>query len=254
MTNIKNNGVVASEPKVIYEDENFVAVNKPAGILVHAAHAESGEPTLVDWLSARYPEIRSVGDDPKNRPGIVHRLDKDTSGVILVARNQDYFDYLKGLFQKREIQKTYLVLLSGRLKEARGIIEKPIGLKPGTVKRTTKTDRAKLVKEAVTEYLVKARLEYDDPDTAEKEKTPYSLVQAFPKTGRTHQIRIHFASLGTPVAGDKLYGQKRDPLNLPGQFLHAESVEFSLKSGSRIKISADLPDDLAEVLAKLKKV
>ena len=181
MTNIKNNGVAASEPKVIYEDENFVAVNKPAGILVHAAHAESGEPTLVDWLSARYPEIRSVGDDPKNRPGIVHRLDKDTSGVILVARNQDYFDYLKGLFQKREIQKTYLVLLSGRLKASRGIIEKPIGLKPGTVKRTTKTDRAKLVKEAVTEYLVKRAWNMTIRTPPKKKKSPTPSSRRFPK-------------------------------------------------------------------------
>ncbi len=254
-TNAKKSGEEdAAEPRIIYEDENFAAVNKPAGLLVHAAQAENGEPTLAGWLLKRYSEIKSVGDDPKNRPGIVHRLDKETSGVILIARNQRYFDYLKSLFQKREIQKTYLALLCGRLKTARGIIEKPIGLKPGTTKRTTRTGRAKLVKEAVTEYLVKARLEYDDPDTAKREKIPYSLVQATPKTGRTHQIRIHFASLGTPVAGDKLYGQKRDPLNLPRHFLHAESVEFSLKNGGRIKISADLPDDLKKILAKLKKV
>ncbi|MBI5147709.1 MAG: RluA family pseudouridine synthase [Parcubacteria group bacterium] len=254
MTDIKKNGQAdVPEPKVIYEDENFVAVNKPAGLLVHAAHAKSEEPTLVDWLLRRYPEMKSVGDDPKSRPGIVHRLDKETSGVILAVRNREYFNYLKELFQKHEIKKTYLALLSGHLKSPRGIIEKPIGLKPGTTKRTTKTDRAKMVKEAVTEYSLKKRLEYDDPGTAKNEKIPYSLVQAIPKTGRTHQIRIHFASLGTPVAGDKLYGQKRDPLNLPGHFLHAESVEFNLKNGSRIKISADLPDNLKKILEKMKR-
>ncbi|MEK7146632.1 MAG: pseudouridine synthase, partial [Patescibacteria group bacterium] len=150
------------EPSVIYETADFVAVNKPAGLLVHRIklkmeNGERGmEPTLVDWLLKKYPEIKNVGDDPKNRPGIVHRLDKDTSGVILIARNQKFFEYLKNLFQNHQIKKTYLALVYGKLQSKTGVIEKPIALKSGSLKRTVRiSDKVRMVKEAVTEYKVK---------------------------------------------------------------------------------------------------
>ncbi|MEK7555601.1 MAG: RluA family pseudouridine synthase [Patescibacteria group bacterium] len=230
-------------PKIIYEDKNFLAVNKPAGLLVHPA----GNPkfkilnpkqfTLADWLVKKYPEIKTVGDEPKIRPGIVHRLDKDTSGVILIARNQDYFNYLKKLFQERKIKKTYLALVWGKLEPKTGIIKKPISLKTGTIKRTVW--KGGLTKEAITEYKVKKYFKKDGQD--------FSFVEVFPKTGRTHQIRIHLASIGHPIVGDALYGHKENPFGLARQFLHAESVEFNTDDGKRIKIEAELPKELKDL-------
>jgi 23S rRNA pseudouridine1911/1915/1917 synthase len=221
---------------VIYSDRDLLVVNKPAGILMHGiAHAKSGEDTLADWLLKNYPEVRAVGDDPINRPGIVHRLDKETSGVVLVARNQRTFDYLKSLFQNHLIQKTYLALVYGKLSDKQGVINKPIGIKSGSVKRSVLS--SKMRKSAITEYRVKDYLTIDGKE--------YSLAEVTPKTGRTHQIRVHLASIGHPVMGDKLYGGKRGKLEgLNRQFLHAQSIEFTAPSGERLKFEAELPKEL----------
>ena len=248
------------EPKIIYEDENFLAVDKPAGLLVHGARfmdygsknfeprTMNYEPTLVDWLVERYPEIKGVGDPVKlpngnygagdpNRPGIVHRLDRGTSGVMLVARNQKYFEYLKSLFQKHEIKKTYLALVRGELKEKHGIIDRPLGIKSGTTKRTVHS--AKMAKSAVTEYSVL------------RSSGGCSLLEVRPRTGRTHQIRVHLASIGHPVVGDKLYGPKKllttnhSPLTTR-LMLHALAIEFTTVEGRRIKIEADPPPEFLQ--------
>ncbi|MBI2591819.1 MAG: RluA family pseudouridine synthase [Candidatus Brennerbacteria bacterium] len=227
-------------PSIIYETDDFVAVNKPAGLLVHKT-AASEEETLVEWLLKKYPEIKTVGDDPENRPGIVHRLDKDTSGVILIARNQKFFEYLKNLFKTHQIKKTYLALVYGKLEPLTGVIEKPIALKSGTIKRTAHLGgKVRMVKEAITEYKVKKYLRLNSQD--------FSLVELFPKTGRTHQLRVHMASISHPIVGDRLYGRKNVNFDLERQFLHAESIEFSLPEGRRIKIEAELPLDLMKIL------
>ena len=134
---------------VIYENKDFLALNKPAGVLVHRTNSKRKEEALTDWLVSNYPEVKNIGDDFENRPGIVHRLDKDTSGILLVPKTQEYFHYLKNLFQKHEVQKTYLALVRGVIEDNEGVIDKPIGLKPGTVKRTVFTKSAKMIKEAV---------------------------------------------------------------------------------------------------------
>lgn len=227
---------------IIYENDDFVAVNKPAGVLVH--RPENGpkstqeEGVLTDWINEHYPEARGVGDSPELRPGIVHRLDEDTSGVLVIAKNQRFFEYLKGLFQKHEIQKTYLALVHGRV-IGRGKIDKPIGLKSGSVKRSVNAKDMKMVKEAITEYQVLRVL-----------GGKCSLLRVFPHTGRTHQIRVHLASIGHPVVGDELYGSQKanKELGTKRQFLHAESVEFNLEDGSRIKLEAELPGELQEFL------
>ena len=223
--------------EILYEDENFLAVNKPAGLLVHGVigrHAKS-EPDLVDWIVENRPEIRNVGDvqphtgqPAGDRPGIVHRLDRQTSGVMLIAKNQKYFEYLKKLFQTKGIQKTYLALVHGRLAGG-GKIDKPIGLKDGSVKRTVHVTmpKTKMIREAVTLY------------KAIKPVGEYTLVELKPLTGRTHQIRVHMNSIGHPVVGDELYGGKKDKLGR--HMLHAESIEFTTEEGKRIKISAPLP-------------
>ncbi len=205
----------------------------------------SKEITLVDWLLKRFPEIKNVGDEPQTRPGIVHRLDKETSGILLVPKNQNYFEYLKKLFQNGEVKKTYIALVFGRITPEKGIINKPIGLKSGSVKRTVFTRGAKMVKSAVTEYKVKEYLPHRQAGL-----TKYSLLEVYPKTGRTHQIRVHLASLGHPVVGDKLYSKKKAELNR--LFLHAYSLEFAPESGKRIKLTADMPSDLTRYLTSAK--
>lgn len=233
------------EIDVIYEDKNFLALNKPAGLLVHGAASRSAgaEPTLVNSVLRSWPEVARVGDNPAKRPGIVHRLDKDTSGIILVAKNQTAFNYLKNLFKKREIKKTYRALVHGRMPESRGVIEKPVSIKPGTVKRTVHA--GKLAKEANTEYKV---LQVFDG---------FSWIEVIPKTGRTHQIRLHLASIGHPIVGDSLYGRKKDRAVLPDvgrQMLHAYSLEFSSSAGKRVRLAADLPEDMEDALEYLKGI
>lgn len=238
--------------EIIYEDKNFLAVNKPARLLVHPLKAKSSklksESTLADWVIKKYPKIKNVGDEPDLRPGIVHRLDKDTSGVILIAKNQEYFEYLKNLFQTHKIKKTYLALVWGEVKPKIGEIIKPISLKSGGVKRTVW--KGKMEKEAITEYKVIKSIKYKVSNI--KEEKVFSLVEILPKTGRTHQIRIHLASIGHPVVGDSLYGKKENPFNLKRQFLHAESLEFPVEEKRIIKIEAELPEELKEALKKLK--
>ena len=238
--------------KVIYETSDFLAINKPAGLLVHGIQIADQkilkEETLIDWLLKHYPEIKNVGDDLVTRPGIVHRLDKNTSGVILVCRNQNFFKYVKNLFQEHKIKKNYLALVWGMVSPKKGIIEKSIRIKNGTIKRTVWHGKGE--KEAITEYKVIKSIKYKVSSIKEE---VFSLVEVIPKTGRTHQIRVHLASIGHPIVGDSLYGPKENPFGLKRQFLHAESLEFNLANGSRIKIEADLPEDLKNVLDKFNE-
>lgn len=221
---------------IIYEDDDILAVNKPAGIVVHG-----DSPNLVDLFVKNYPQIKNVGEDPE-RPGIVHRLDKDTSGILLVAKNQKAFEYLKEQFQNKKIKKRYIALVEGVVKKDKGIIDLAIG-------KSKKDFRKKLAggkmigktREAITEYKVLERF------------NNFTLVEVFPKTGRTHQIRVHLKAIGHPVVCDKLYGPKTGAclFGLDRHFLHASSLEFKLPSGSVIKLEADLPEDLKNFLDML---
>jgi 23S rRNA pseudouridine1911/1915/1917 synthase len=232
---------------VVYEDNNCIAVNKPAGLLVHNVQGREPQYTLADWVSEHYPEIRKVGDAPEVRPGIVHRLDRDTSGIMIVARTQAYFEYLKTLFKERLITKSYYALVSGSLKQQKGVIDRPIGLKPNTVKRTVHTARAKMVKEAVTEYETERECVLLDMDGKEK---VCSLVRVFPKTGRTHQIRVHMASIGHPIVGDPLYGGKQTMVkDFDRQMLHAYTLTLDLEEGKCATLQAPLPDDFVAALS-----
>jgi len=255
-----SNGV---KPEVIYKTPDFLAINKPAGLLVHpikpttynpmptGRQEQPITPTLTDWLLKHYPEVKKVGDEPATRPGIIHRLDKDTSGVIMVCRNQKFFNYAKKLFQERKIKKTYLALVWGEVKPKSGIIKKTISIKHGTIKRTTWSGRDE--KEAITEYKVLEYFKLPRLSALNLQKSAiFSLLKIMPKTGRTHQIRIHLASIGHPIVGDATYGKKENPFGLKRQFLHAESLEFTLPEGSRIKLEADLSEDLKDVLNQLQ--
>lgn len=241
---------------IIYENKDVLVVNKPAGILVHPTE-NSKEKTAVDWLLKHYPEIRNVGDPAvggasnQMRPGIVHRLDKDTSGVMIIAKNQPAFEFLKKQFQERKVKKTYIALVVGELKTKEGTINLPIGRsKKSPLKRLASLKARGKLREAITEYKVLENFK------------DYTLVEAYPKTGRTHQIRVHFKAVSHPVVCDKLYGGKLArqlagpicPFGLSRQFLHAYSLELILPDGSRSRFEADLADDLKKVLEELRKI
>lgn len=227
-------------PVIVYEDKDIVAVNKPAGLLVHHARISRvrmddgrGEQTLSDYMAKRYPEILRVGDKPAERPGIVHRLDRGTSGVIILARNQEAFLYLKSLFQKREITKTYLAIVRGVPSDAAGRIEKPISVKSHSTKRTV--GHGVMTKDAITNYRVIRSISSGTGDTENQN----ALLLVHPQTGRTHQIRVHLASIGHPVIGDTLYGKEQGRYGR--LMLHALSLEFTGRDGARLKIEAEPP-------------
>jgi 23S rRNA pseudouridine1911/1915/1917 synthase len=252
------------EPKVIYENKDFLVVNKPAGLMVHGARiSDKGQVTLlrqcfggqardkdkkeamlVDWLLERYPEIKTVGDDPAQRPGIVHRLDKDTSGVMLVARNQASFDYLKSLFQKHEIVKTYHAVVWGKPKNDVGVIDAPIGILTGSTRRSVRS--AKMAKEAVTEYKVLKNFQFPISNYQLPGHEEFSLLEVQPKTGRTHQIRVHLASINHPILGDKLYGTKLSRAASPRLMLHALSIEFTAPDGKKMRFEAEPPKEFKD--------
>lgn len=221
---------------VLYEDDHLVVVDKPAGIVVHPGSGRTGG-TLAAGLLHRYPELEGVGAD--DRWGLVHRLDKDTSGAILVGRTREAFEALTADLRRRQIARTYLALVEGEMGAATGTIEAPIGRDPTQPTRRAVTHGGK---HARTHYEV---VEYFASSGA-------SLLSVRLETGRTHQIRVHLAAIGHPVAGDRVYGATRKDLGSPRTFLHASSLEFTHpESGETMTVEAPLPDDLATVLDDL---
>lgn len=221
--------------EIIYEDNNLIVINKPPGVSAHGGETVLG-PTVVDFLLPKFPEIASVGDDPINRPGIVHRLDKDTSGAMLIARNQLTFETLKELFKTRKIEKIYWAIVCGTPLHMQGIISAPIGrLVAQPMKRGVEQGRSRIrgARDAVTEYRVIKRGDM------------YSLVELKPKTGRMHQLRVHLKSIGHPIACDLVYGGKNVccPEGCHRQLLHAHSLTFSFPEGRRLNFEAGVPQD-----------
>jgi 23S rRNA pseudouridine1911/1915/1917 synthase len=217
---------------IIYEDKDLLVVDKPAGLAVHPAPGHPGH-TLVNAVLARLPELPD--EDGTLRPGIVHRLDKDTSGIILVAKNRVAQAGLAEQFKSRSVSKTYLVLVKGRLTPENGIIEAAIGRDPKNRQRMAVISRGR---EARTAYRV---IRYIGG---------YSLLEIKPETGRTHQIRVHLAAIGYPVVGDATYGVKNPSLSR--QFLHASKLGFRLpSSGEYVEFEAPLPPDLERALATI---
>lgn len=220
--------------QIIYQDKNFVVVKKPAGLKVHPNNFDEID-TLVNSLISKFPEMENVGEE-KLRPGIVHRLDKDTSGLMVVARNQKTFEELKKKFQDREVEKKYVAIVCGHLENKDGKIEAPIARAMNYKKQKIAQGRVRgKIRPAITLYKVLENLENFD------------LVEAQPKTGRMHQIRVHLAYVGHPVAGDEKYARKEFK-NLPGakrQMLHAKELKFNL-NGKDYNFFAQPPSDFAE--------
>jgi 23S rRNA pseudouridine1911/1915/1917 synthase len=224
---------------VLYEDSDVVVVDKPAGMVVHAG-AGHGRGTLVNALLHHFGKLSSINGDL--RPGIVHRLDRDTSGVLVVARTDPAHQALARQFHDRQVEKTYLALVHGRFKQRQGHITTAITRDP--VRRTRMTARFGLGRAAHTEYRVL------------KEWPQFSLLEVRIKTGRTHQIRVHLSSVGHPVVGDRLYGAPAAPPGLPALgrfFLHAHRICFTSPSKNHaISVESPLPLELSSFLESIK--
>jgi 23S rRNA pseudouridine1911/1915/1917 synthase len=219
---------VSDEPRIIHVDEALAVVDKPAGMVVHPAPSHSG-PTLVDELG----DLLGGGADPE-RPGIVHRLDKGTSGLLVVARGDEAHAALQAQVQRREVERVYLALARGRLASRTGTIDAPIG-------RASRQRHRMAVSGAASRQ---ARTHFEVLELLSAE----SYVEARLETGRTHQIRAHFAAIGHPLAGDTTYGGERK-YGLERQFLHAHRLAFAHPlSGERLSFTSELPADLAAAL------
>jgi len=236
--------------EIIYEDENILVVNKPSGLIVHS-DGRTKEPSLSDWVVEHYPETENVGEPIKlssgeeiKKHGIVHRLDRDTSGVIVIAKNQESFVNLKEQFQERTTEKTYRAIVHGRVKEKEGVIDIPIGKSKRDFRQWLASLKARgKLREARTEYKVIAQ------------NTDYSYVEVYPKTGRTHQIRVHFKALGYPLVCDELYAPGRVcPPELGRLGLHAWRLTIVGKKGETLTLEASLPKDFRSALAALSLV
>jgi len=229
---------------VLYEDDGVVVINKPAGLVVHA-DGKREEPTLTDWVEKNYPESKGVGEpltisnfDVIHRSGIVHRIDRETSGVMLVAKNQPAFLHFKKQFQDRAVNKIYHAFVYGKMKDDDGIIDRPIGRSKKDFRQWSAQRGARgTMREAVTHYKVMAR------------GGGFSFVEVIPKTGRTHQIRVHFKAVNHPIVSDSLYAPKKEKgLEFERLALHAYSIEFNSVDGKRIKVVAPYPEDFEKAV------
>ena len=240
-------------PKVIYEDEYLVAIDKPSGLMVHA-DGRSDKPTLVDWILKNYPNICDVGEEEYlqngeliKRPGIVHRLDKETSGVIIIAKTKESHQYLKKQFQDRLVVKNYHAIVWNNFpKMSVGestTIDKPIGRSASDFRKWSAEFGAKgELREAITEFNLIAQ------------NKEYAYLSIFPKTGRTHQIRVHMKSISHPVVCDKIYGPKKENnLGLERLALHALSIELTLPNGLGLKIESSLPLEFMNARSIIEK-
>lgn len=223
---------------ILFENDDLIVINKPAGMVVHPAvgHASG---TLVNAVLGYDPDIEGIGGE--ERPGVVHRLDKETSGLILLARNERAHRWLQDQFRLREVEKTYLALVDGKPPTPTGRVETYIGRDPRHRKQMAVVPESR-GREAISEY-----------KTMESFKN-HTLLEFHPLTGRTHQIRLHCAFLGCPIIGDKVYGRKKSSLEIERHFLHAYRLKIVLPGENEQRVfEAELPADLLKVLNILRK-
>ena len=251
------------EIPILYEDSEVVVINKPAGLVVHP-DGRNEEETLVDWIRAHYPDIaeKEVGESINltnggtiEKPGVVHRIDRETSGVLIIAKTQESFLNLKSQFQARTIKKNYKTICYGFFKEPKGMINKVIGRSASDFRKWSAEFGARGgLREASTEYKVLGQGEADPPfnKKGDEEKIKLSYVDVFPHTGRTHQIRVHLKAIGHPIVCDTLYAPKMPKvLGFERIALHAYSITFKLQNGKEKKVEAPLPPDFQTGLAEL---
>lgn len=254
---------------ILYEDANMLAIDKPAGISVHSDGKTKGK-TVADWVLKNYLKMEKVGEPSMyqgkeiKRPGIVHRLDKDTSGVLVLAKNQKTYEFLKNQFKEREVKKVYHTVVSGFMREDRGVINKPIGRSPNDFRKRLAGRGARgELREAITEFRVIKRFTSPQPSPERRgskapspfqekagDEVKFTYLEVRPKTGRTHQIRVHMKFLNHPVVRDELYNSgKPAPIGFTHLALHSKSIELKNLKGETLKIEAPLPKEF-EALAK----
>ncbi len=232
-------------PEIIYEDEQVLVVHKPYGMLVHEDWTSGMEGTLVEWFLARVPTAHGVGEvttkpdgSPLERSGVVHRLDRETSGVMILAKTAEAHAYLKAQFHDRLVKKEYRAFVYGRIHERWGTINRPIGRNARDFKKRSAEHGAKgTLREAVTLF---ERIGF-----GEYEGESFSYLKLIPKTGRTHQLRVHLKAIDRPIVGDVLYADKKLPtsnnLGLERLALHAHILELDLPGGERERFIAPIP-------------
>ena len=239
---------------ILLETEDLLVINKPSGLVVHG-DGKHDEPTVVDFVIEKYPEAAAVGEQMEIEPagetiqvqrsGIVHRIDRDTSGCLIIAKNQEAFEFLKNQFKEHTIKKKYVAIVFGWPRDDRGIINQPIGRSAANIRAwTTKRGARGTLREAITRYTVQKRFEYN----GEK----YALMDLYPQTGRTHQLRVHCAAgLGTPILGDGKYGGAAAHLEgVSGALhLHARALRLPHPEGGMLEAAAGLPPHMLETFA-----
>lgn len=241
------------EIDILYEDKDALVINKPAGLIVHP-DGHTDEITLVDWILKKYPRMKKVGEpiilsDGTEifRPGIVHRIDRDTSGALIIAKNQKAYEFLKGQFKARKVHKVYNAFIYGNLKDDRGMIDRPIGRSPNDFRKWSAQRGARgELRPATTYFRVLAR------------KDGITFIEAIPKTGRTHQIRTHFKAINYPVVQDHLYATKNllEQENQAGfkrLALHAKEIEIKVSPEKIINVKAPYSRDFEKAVKEIIK-
>ncbi|NCN52761.1 RluA family pseudouridine synthase [Candidatus Parcubacteria bacterium] len=238
--------------EIIYEDADVLVINKPVGILAHA-DGHSKEETVADWFVARVPEAAGVGEEQTlvggtviTRPGIVHRLDKDTSGVMILAKTQAAFAYLKRQFHDRQVEKEYRAFVYGNMKEKWGSIDRPIGRSVKDFRlRSSERGARGVLRAAVTDW------------ECIVQNTKYAYLKLSPKTGRTHQLRVHLKAISRPIVGDTLYATEvllaSDNLGFTSLALHAHTLTLTLPRGLRQTFTAPIPEAFIAAEAAIAK-
>ncbi len=239
--------------QILFENDELLIVNKPAGLLVHP-DGKRREKTLVDWIVAQYPEVKGVGEpmvidgEAIDRPGIVHRLDEETSGALVIAKTKEAFEHLKAQFQAHAVEKEYHAFLWGHFKESSGVVDAAIGRNKNDFRRwhAGRGTRGE-VRDALTKWEVIDQFFTDEGEAL-------SFVRLFPKTGRTHQLRVHMKYLQRPIVADTLYAPGKPPmLGLSRVALHARRIAFADRQGRRVEAVAPYPADFGAAVAKYVK-
>lgn len=242
------------EIEILYEDTDAVVINKPEGLMVHES-GHSDESTVVDWFLLHCPEAKGVGEMQRSqkgealeRSGVVHRLDKETSGVMILAKNEEAFAHLKKQFHDRLVKKEYRAFVYGAVRERWGTIDRPIG-------RSTKDFRLRSAQHGARGLLRPAVTHWECIGTGRYEGEAYSYMKLKPETGRTHQIRVHLQSIGRPIVGDALYAKaelgKSNNLSFNRLALHAHTLEIELPGGEKQRFIAPVPSSFEEAAERI---
>ncbi len=243
--------------EILADTDDFWVINKPTGCLTHP-DGRSTEWTLVDWVLERRPDIALVGEPWEGpdgrvlpRPGIVHRLDKDTTGVLVIAKNQETYLWLKEQFRERQMDKEYRAFVHGVIVETSGVIDKPIGKSPADFRKFSAQRGARgVMRDARTRFTVLSRITHNTHGFADWNSNGYSYIAMFPETGRTHQLRVHMKAIHHPIVSDPLYaGALGTGLGCETIALHAYKINFTLKDGTEVRFTAPLPEQFTRIVA-----